>query len=264
MAFGRSASRRSPSYSYSRYQEPISLAIRVGAILALLGVVIFFAAPLGYRLGVLSLAFASDRLFVWGANLAGVAAVLATLGLLATLTRRREARRGIGRALLAMAAGAVAFRAGGRLPLTHATPPLHDITTDTQHPPEYVTVAQLRGGSAVTTLAYPGEAVASQQQRAYPDIRPVMLAVNRDEAFARALNAVRNLGWTLVSADAESGRIEASAATRLFGTVDDVVVRVTNADGGSRVDVRSTSREAAGQASNASRVRAVLDALAAS
>ena len=46
-------------------------------------------------------------MFVWGANLAGMAAVLSCLGLMATMLRRREARRGIGRALLAITVGAV-------------------------------------------------------------------------------------------------------------------------------------------------------------
>ena len=142
-----------------------------------------------------------------------------------------------------MAVGAIAFGAGGRLPFGTPTPALHDVTTDTQHPPEYVTVAQLRGGDTSTTLAYAGERLASRQRAAYPDIQPLQLAVSRDEAFSRALAAVRSLGWTLVSADGTAGRIEASAATRLFGTVDDVVVRVSAADGGSRVDVRSTSRD---------------------
>lgn len=253
--------RRRPSYAYSRYQEPIALAIRVGAVLALAGVVVLFAGPIGYRLGLFSLTVAADRIFVWGANLAGAAAVLSLLGLLVTFTRRREARRGFGRAVLAIAVGAAAFNAGGRWPFATSPPALHDVTTDTQDPPAYVTVAQLRGTDTPAALTYGGEPLASRQRAAYPDIQPLQLAVSRDEAFTRALAAVRELGWTLVSADGTAGRIEASAATRLFGTVDDVVVRVSAADGGSRVDVRSTSRDSVGGSSNATRVRAVLDAL---
>lgn len=254
---------RRSSYSYSRYQEPISLAIRTGSVLTLIGIVIFFAAPVAYRLGLLSLQTASQRVFVWGANLAGAAAALSLLGLLVTLTRRHEARRGIGRALLAMAAGAVAFQAGGRLPARTPAPAIHDVTTDTQHPPEYVTVARLRGEQPIGVV-YPGENLATRQRDAYPDIRPLMLSISRDEAFSRALAAVRNLGWTLVAADGDAGRIEATTSTRLFGTIDDVVVRVSPAEGGSRVDVRSTARDASGSSANANRVRAVLDALTSS
>lgn len=255
--------RRSSSYgSYRSFRdrEPIAWAIRLGAVTALAGVIVLFAGPIGYRLGLLSLPVAADRVFVWGANLAGAAALLSLLGLAFAVARRREARRGLGRALLAIAVGAVAFRAGGRLPIGPTAPPLHDVTTDTQHPPEYVTVAQLRGGGAAPSIAYAGEALASRQRAAYPDIQPLQLTIARDEAFTRALAAIRALGWTLVAADGSTGRIEASAATRLFGTVDDVVVRVSASDGGSRVDVRSTSRESGGS-SNATRVRAVLHAL---
>lgn len=256
----RSRTRHARSYSYSRYQEPIAFAIRAGAVLALLGVVTFFAGPIGYRLGLLSLPVAADRVFVWGANIAGAAAALSLLGLLVALTRRPGSRRGVGRAVLAIAVGAIAFRAGGRLPLGPIAPALSDVTTDTRHPPEYVTLVQLRGDGA-SPPAYPGEEMASAQRTAYPDIQPLVLAVPRDQAFMQALAAVRALGWTLVSADGSAGRIEASASTRLFGTIEDVVVRVSEAEGGSRVDVRSTSRERPGPSTNATRVRAVLDAL---
>lgn len=83
MAAMRGSSRRGSSYGYGgRYQEPIALGIRVGAVLALAGVIILFAAPVGHRLGLLSLPFAADRVFVWGANLAGAAAIVSLLGLL--------------------------------------------------------------------------------------------------------------------------------------------------------------------------------------
>lgn len=238
----------------------MALAIRASAMLALVGVAMFFAGPVGYRLGWLSLPVAADRVFVWGANLAGAAAVLSLLGLLTTFLRRRDGRRGLGRALLAVAVGALAFRAGGRLPLGTTAPVLQDVTTDTQHPPEYVTVPRLRGGETTPGPAYPGESAAALQRDAYPDIQPLLLAVSREEAFTRALATIRALGWTLVSADAGGGHIEASASTRLFGTVDDVVVRVSAADGGARVDVRSTSRDPSGR-TNAARVRAVLASL---
>jgi uncharacterized protein (DUF1499 family) len=87
-----------------------------------------------------------------------------------------------------------------------------------------------------------------------------MLPISKDEAFGKALGAVQQMGWELLAADGPAGRIEASASTRLFGTVDDVVVRVSEVEGGSRVDVRSVSRGESGGA-NASRVRAILEAL---
>ncbi len=67
------------------------------------------------------------------------------------------------------------------------------------------------------------------------------------------------MGWTVVAADAEAGRIEASDRTRWFGFTDDIVVRVTPDGAGSRIDVRSSSRIGTGDfGTNAARVRAYI------
>ena len=246
-------------HAYRHYDQPIAIGIRVGSLLALAGFVILMAGPIGYRLGLLSLPVAINRVFVWGANLAGIGLILSAAGLVATWRRPYGTRRGVGRAVLAIAVAAIAVRAGGRIPfMTTALPPLSDITTDTQHPPDYVAVMQARGDAG--TIAYPGETLAARQREVYPDIQPLTLAISKDEAFGKALAAVQQMGWKLLAADGPAGRIEASASTRLFGTVDDVVVRVSEVEGGSRVDVRSVSRGESGGA-NASRVRAILEAL---
>lgn len=50
------------------------------------------------------------------------------------------------------------------------------------------------------------------------------------------------MGLELVEADAAQGRIEATATSLLFGFRDDVVVRIADAAGGTKADVRSKSR----------------------
>jgi len=139
----------------------------------------------------------------------------------------------------------------------------NDITTDLQNPPPYVAVLALRkAATSPNTGEYKGVKIAEQQQRAYPDIAPVMLASASDEAFARALEAARRMGWTIVETDPLTGRIEASDRTRWFGFIDDIVVRVAAAGGGSRIDVRSSSRIGTGDfGTNAARVRRYLAAL---
>jgi hypothetical protein len=234
--------------------------VQLAAAFALVSAALVVAGPLGYRLGLLSLSTAAEKIFVWGGTLGGLALVASVIGLAKTLSRHPGARRGIGRALLAIVVGGVAFRAAGRLPFTTPPPPLHDVTTDTERPPQYITVLEVHGTSG-ETHAYAGESVGAQQRQAYPDIQPLVLAVSREEAFSRALGAVRGLGWQLVAADGPAGRIEATATSRLFGTHADVVVRVSaSEDGGSRVDVRSVSRESEGTG-NAGRVRALLQAI---
>ncbi|MES2562218.1 MAG: DUF1499 domain-containing protein, partial [Pseudomonadota bacterium] len=104
---------------------------------------------------------------------------------------------------------------------------------------------------------YGGEKIASQQQAAYPDIQPRLLESPPAAAFDRALKAARNMGWEIIAAVREEGRIEATATTRWFRFKDDVVIRVQPQGTGSRIDVRSKSRLGRSDlGANAKRIRA--------
>jgi uncharacterized protein (DUF1499 family) len=240
----------------------ISWAVLLGAGLLVGAVLLLLAAPIGYRLGVVPLRLALLTLLAWGVYLAAAAAVAALIGLILTLARPRERRRGL---LLAAASFAVAvalIAVPARFRMGTPAPPIHDITTDTADPPEFVAVLPLRA-DAPNTTDYGGEAVAAQQRQAYPDLRPARLNVPPPQAFERALAAVQDMGWDLVAADPLAGVIEATDTTFWFGFKDDVVIRVRPADGGSRVDVRSLSRVGVGDVgTNAKRIRAYLEMLA--
>jgi len=83
------------------------------------------------------------------------------------------------------------------------------------------------------------------------------------KAFREALQGAKSMpGWTLVASDADAGRIEASEKSRWFGFTDDIVIRVV-ADGvGSRIDMRSTSRQGTSDYGvNGARIRAYMHAL---
>ena len=68
--------------------------------------------------------------------------------------------------------------------------------------------------------------------------------------------------WTIVKADPTTRRIEASEQSFWMGFTDDTVVRVAEADSGSRIDVRSTSRHGRSDLGvNAARIRTSLAAL---
>jgi uncharacterized protein (DUF1499 family) len=139
-------------------------------------------------------------------------------------------------------------------------PQIHDISTDLTDPPTFHAILPLRGGAANDVTFDPE--VAQEQQRAYPDILPLTIAVSPDAAFAHALQLARDAGWEIVASDKTAGRIEATAQTRWFGFKDDVVVRLTPAGVGTRVDVRSVSRVGRGDlGANAERVRAYLASL---
>jgi len=142
-----------------------------------------------------------------------------------------------------------------------SVPPIHDITTDTLDPPEFVAVLPLRA-EAPNPPGYAGEAVARQQQGAYPGIRSYRLDAGSEVAFNRALAAAHEMNWEIVAADQAAGRIEATATTFWYGFKDDVVVRIREYNGDSVIDVRSKSRVGRSDVgANASRIRAYLEAL---
>jgi uncharacterized protein (DUF1499 family) len=139
-----------------------------------------------------------------------------------------------------------------------AVPPIHDITTDTFDPPQFVALAELRA-KAPNGAKYGGTEIAAQQQKGYPDIKSLILKEPPQKALQSAIDAARACGWEIVSSDAPTGRIEATDTTRWFGFKDDIIVRVRAEGSGSRVDVRSVSR--VGQSdvgANAERVRRYL------
>ena len=142
-------------------------------------------------------------------------------------------------------------------------PPIHDITTDPDDPPAFAAALPARRAEQAATEAYAGASVARRQQAAYPDIAPVLLALPPERAFALALETAKAMpGWRITASDPGTGRIEASQASFWFGFVDDIVIRVAGAGAGSRVDMRSLSRQGIGDLGvNARRVRAYMAAL---
>jgi Protein of unknown function (DUF1499) len=183
-----------------------------------------------------------------GALVVGLAAMGAALVGLAVPRLRAGAITPLTAALILGAASAA-------LPLENlrrvkTLPYINDITTDTETPPQF-------------WQPRPYERHFAELQRlGYPDLRPLELAVPPAQAFARAREAARALGWEVVAADESAGRIEAVATTLWFGFKDDIAVRITPAGNGSRIDMRSRSRVGRSDlGTNASRIRNFFSAL---
>ncbi len=138
-------------------------------------------------------------------------------------------------------------------------PPIHDISTNTVTPPEFIVLGDNRVG-ARNTLVYGGPEVAALQKKAYSDIAPIESGLSAAEAFNEALRVADVMDWELVAQDAESLRYEATARTSVYGFVDDVVVLVTPVGDASRIDIRSVSRIGRGDRGvNAARVRTFIE-----
>lgn len=234
----------------------VSRVVLIALLAAFIAALMVAGAGPAYRMNLLSLggAFSFIR---WGAWIGAAAFLLALLA--AWLSRRHGSSRGVRLSLTAVVLGALAFGIPvAMLQGAKKAPAIHDITTDTTNPPQFVAVIPLRSG-APNSPTYGGESVAQQQRAAYPDVQPITLDVPPDQAFQRALEVVRRLGWDVHATVPGEGRIEATDTTGWFGFKDDIVVRITPTANGSRVDVRSVSRLGKGDlGKNARRIRAFL------
>jgi uncharacterized protein (DUF1499 family) len=138
--------------------------------------------------------------------------------------------------------------------------PIHDVSTDTANPPQFVAVMPLRSQAQAANSTDYDARTAQLQKETYPDLGPLHLDLPPAQAFARALAVARNMGWEIDASDPAQGRIEATATTFWFGFKDDVVVRIAADGAGSRVDVRSLSR--LGQSDVGANARRIRDYLA--
>jgi uncharacterized protein (DUF1499 family) len=229
----------------------LCIAVVAGATLALSGA--------GYRWGMwsLSAAFAVFRAVVF---VGGAAAVLALAGLVLAIVHRRWAMAATAVAALLIGAVSVAVPVGFARRAA-SVPPIHDITTDTAHPPPFVALRPARA-AAPNGADYGGPAVSAQQQRAYADLAPVRFTADPQRVFAAVVAVARESGWDVAAAVPGEGRLEATATTPWFGFKDDIVVRVAARADGTTVDVRSASRVGRSDLGvNADRIRAFTRAL---
>jgi uncharacterized protein (DUF1499 family) len=160
-----------------------------------------------------------------------------------------------------------------RTQIEQTLPPIHDISTDTEHAPAFI--APVGPGESIPPaydglkhVRYAGKTntMETLQKLAYGEVKPIsQLQTTPAKVFRRALTAARNMGWTIVAVapDTNGGFIQATDTTLLFGLKDDVIIRVRPAGIGARLDIRSRSR--AGESDfgrNAARIRAYIKALA--
>ncbi len=150
------------------------------------------------------------------------------------------------------------------LPTIQRLPEINDVTTDTDDPPVFEALAEKRPADA-NSATYPGEAFATQQRAAYPDLQTLWINRSSAEAYEIAREALRRQGLRLVEAvppgntTNRPGRIEAIDRTVILGFEDDVVVRVIGNATSARVDLRSASRYGRHDlGENAKRIRRLL------
>ena len=202
------------------------------------------------------------QLCMGGALLGGLlSAILSLVGIVMTRggrdpLGRQKAWSGLAIGLglvLAVLAGAAGSGGGG-------APPINDISTDLEDPPAFAP-ASVVPEYAGRDMGYPAEFVPIVRA-GYPDLAPLVTDAPVEATWARALEAAEALGFEIVARNDPEHTFDAREATFLFRFVDDVVVRVRPEGSGSRVDVRSKSRDGRGDlGANAQRIERFLDAL---
>ena len=230
------------------------MAAWAGTIAALAALVVALASGPGYHTGLWDIR-AGFTILRWSVYIAAASGVVACVGLVLALMSRQHRAAVIGAVGLAIAL-ALVLPSWQLQERAQMLPSIHDITTDTENPPQFVALRAVREKSP-NGPEYGGEKIALQQKAGYPDIQPLILDEPPARAFERALVAARSMGWDIAAASPEEGRIEATATTRWFRFKDDVVIRVTPSATGSRIDVRSKSRLGRSDlGTNAKRIRA--------
>ncbi|MDB5596699.1 MAG: hypothetical protein JWM36_3660 [Hyphomicrobiales bacterium] len=225
-------------------EEPYSAAATWSRRLAIFALAV---AAIGVTLARVHAIDAPAGLAVFAAAML-VACVAVLLAITALVVIWRTGRRGTGVALATMFLAALllgfpAYLAAQavRLPL------LNDVSTDLIDPPDF-------SRSSVALAARNGHASGElptewreAQRRAYPDLQPIVLDLEIQDAWGLVLNAVGAMRWKIVDRAAPGGRlglgrIDAVDVSMILGFPDDIAIRLRPLAGQTRIDIRSASR----------------------
>lgn len=251
----------------------IRVAVLFGAcVLFFASVVMMVVAPFLFRWGVVDLVTAMgvlQKAALWSA----VGAIgLGLVGLVLSFIGAKH-RAGIVAVLVTAAAGMAAGGLYGRAMQRDDLPPIHDVQTDWNLPVAF-TEATLKerektGAVKVRDDAMIGEghgrwsgmSFAEAQAKFFDDVKPLVLQAPVPEVTRAAAKATGRMGWQVTKLDPESGVVEAVYRSAWYELVYDIAIRVfPEKTGGSRVDVRSTSRTPGhDMGENAALVKQLLD-----
>lgn len=231
-------------------------------VFALLGSLVFAMSGYGYQFEWWGLGMAFRYMIPAGAILGAIALIIAIVYLIKVRKAEQKANgRWMVIASVVLGLAVLANFGYWYMEIQKGYPPIHDITTDTENPPEFVAIVPLRA-DAPNQTEYGGEEVAKMQKSYYSGIETLHLDVPPAEAFDRALQAAEQTSWEIVGAFKDDLRIEAYHKLPWFGFIDDVVIRVDTTQEGSKIDVRSVSRVGRGDLGvNAHRIKEYLNSI---
>lgn len=235
-------------------------ALMIGAVV---GLVCLLVGALGTKFGVWGFQ-GGFMLLAVGTVLAALVFFLGVIAYVYSVVKKHQAERGA--ILTGLVVSVVILGLMGSQYMTATSvPAIHNISTDTQSPPQFDKLKAIREAEKANPLEYDAKKLADLQREAYPQVQPLISEVPPGEMLDRVVDVLSNMGLEIVDTNAAAGRVEATDTTFWFGFKDDVVVRVRPEGSGSIVDIRSVSR--VGQSDlgkNAARISEILAGLKAS
>ncbi|MDZ7693575.1 MAG: DUF1499 domain-containing protein [Balneolaceae bacterium] len=244
-------------------QPPLSRTAVAALIFSTVGALAFLLSGYGYQLNLWGL-YTSFRILIPGGAILAVVGMGCAFAYPFIVSKGKELRGKWMAYASAILGLLVLLNFGYWFYQIQQYPPIHDITTDMENPPQFEAIVPLRA-EAPNATEYGGTEVAKIQKEHYPDINTLILDRPYPEAFKLALSAARSTSWEIVAYDQQEGRIEATHTLPWYGFKDDVVIRVdtTKTDSmASEIDVRSVSRIGQGDIGvNADRIRDYLSRL---
>lgn len=123
-----------------------------------------------------------------------------------------------------------------------AYPLINDVSTDVDAPPMFEAALKATA-NAGRDMAFPDRFAPIVRDK-YPELRPLILGEPKRDVLERVTSLMAEMpNWTATFRDDSRGLVEGEVRTPFLGFVDDVVVRVADKGGSTRVDMRSKSRE---------------------
>ena len=244
----------------------------VACVLFVASVALMVAAPFLFRWGVVDLPTAMGALQKAAQWSAVGAIALGVIGLVLAFIGHKH-RAGIVAVLVTAAAGMAAGGLYGRAMQREDLPPIHDVQTDWNLPVAFTeaTLKEREKAGAVKVRddamigedhgRWSGMSFAEAQGKFFDDVKPLVLQAPEPQVTRAAAKAAERMGWTVTKTDPDSGVVEAVYRSAWYELVYDIAIRVMpETTGGSRVDVRSTSRVAGhDMGENAALVKQFLD-----
>ena len=176
-----------------------SLAV-TSLVLGALGILIPILGAVGTRVGLWG--------FDIGLFMTPLGLVLALVGLLIGVLALLRLRK-LGERLVLAAHGAglsllVLLYLGSTVVTVFSVPPIHNVSTDIEDPPQFIHAQSLRAEHE-NSLDYDSEVIGPIQREGYPEIKPVVMELAPDEMYGRVKRVLLDMRMEVTREDPTQG-----------------------------------------------------------